>query len=397
MPRTFCEKCINKIKLASNFKRTGTASEDYLRSFVVKINQEFTKSLPTACSNRKESDNEDNDDSELEQLLLEERQDPLTEPTLNSHESLEEQPAVPVAEKIEKPVPSTSVAKKKPATKVEPKVEKESLQEYLDVDTAGLYTEEEQLEDDGMFGEESYDIMEIDNENGNDNIYLDETGKQVMGEEDGEFILVNFKSSDEDLSEKGSNYVVEEVFDAGTLDRDQLGQRKKHVNRMPRELIDKYARSTENNQHMCTKCVKVFSTRTNLIRHIQSHDGYKAYVCSICSKGFTQSGSLKQHMYIHTGERPYKCNFCSREFTQGKTLKFHLRRHTEEKPFVCEYCNTTFRQRDGLKRHLKAKHQVELKFERKASTSEKVFFVNIEDAGNNTDTTSQHETPEVKS
>lgn len=255
----------------------------------------FQKSLPTASRKDPESDDYE--------LFFD---DPLTEATVNSNKTSEERSAKLEVQKIEKPPPSAVVAKKKslqgnPELKVE-----EPMKEYLEVDTEALYTEEEQLEDnDGMFGEEIYDIMEIENGNGNENIYLDETGKQVLGEEDGEFILVNFKSSEEDLSEKDGTYaVVEDAYDdtSSPLDQKPQAKRKKHI-RMPKELIEKYAQSTDNNQHICTKCVKVFSTRTNLIRHIQSHDGYKAYLCTICNKGFTQSGSLKQHMYIHTGER----------------------------------------------------------------------------------------------
>lgn len=101
--------------------------------------------------------------------------------------------------------------------------------------------------------------------------------------------------------------------------------------------------------NMCTKCNKTFSTRTNLIRHMLTHENQKPYQCMICSTGFTQSGSLKQHMYIHTGERPYVCNICNAAFTQSKTLKFHMRRHTGEKPYTCLHCGMSFRQRDGLK------------------------------------------------
>lgn len=54
--------------------------------------------------------------------------------------------------------------------------------------------------------------------------------------------------------------------------------------------------------HYCRRCNKDFSTKTNLLRHIQTHDGVKPYQCNICGAGFTQNGSLKQHVFIHTGE-----------------------------------------------------------------------------------------------
>lgn len=383
-----------------------------MKSFVLRINQEFTKSLP-GTSKQKDSENED--DTDIELLLNENRAD-SNETNLQLPEEQEPIQPAPVAPKVfkhsektvEKPPPITPI-KKKPCVKIEKVTEAKAIldteteaKDYMDVESSELfkpvvktpeelYTEEEQLDEDGnMFGEEIYDIMEIE---GADNIYLDETGKQVLADEDGEFILVNFKSSNEDLTEKEQQFVVEELYDDEAPDTKQPTTRKKHVTRMPREIIDKYAQSTENNQHICTKCVKVFSTRTNLIRHIQSHDGYKAYVCQICDKGFTQSGSLKQHMYIHSGERPYKCEICNRAFTQGKTLKFHLRRHTEEKPFICSECNSAFRQRDGLKRHLRSRHSIELKYDRNNHMSDKIVYVSIDqDTGNNTDTKSNAST-----
>lgn len=112
--------------------------------------------------------------------------------------------------------------------------------------------------------------------------------------------------------------------------------------------------------HVCHKCNNTYSTRTNLQRHLNSHDGSKPYVCPTCNKGFTQNGSLKQHLYIHTGERPFVCDICNRSFTQAKTLTFHMRRHTGEKPYNCLTCGQSFRQRDGLKRHVQIRHSEEL-------------------------------------
>ncbi|XP_063706654.1 zinc finger protein 184-like [Culicoides brevitarsis] len=110
-------------------------------------------------------------------------------------------------------------------------------------------------------------------------------------------------------------------------------------------------------EHYCSQCDKSFSTKTNLFRHVATHDGRRPYVCNVCQKRFSQNSSLKQHHLLHTGEKPYKCSVCEQSFTQSKSLTFHMRRHTGEKPFRCEICNTMFRQKDGLKRHILLKHE----------------------------------------
>jgi uncharacterized Zn-finger protein len=404
LPRTFCDKCVAKIKLSTSFKKSSLSSDAYLKSFVLKINQEFNKSLPTVNTSAQNANESTEEEAEIEQMLFDEH------PFQKESAASTPDPIVPAAvlepkftPKIVKNTPEKIIPKKleKPKQQIV-KIEKineqkptimpdDSSKQYLEMDSAMYNENEEQLDDDGnIFGEEIYDIMEIDQDGSEENIYLDDSGSKVLAEDESEFILVNFKSSNEDLTDK-EQFVVEELYDDDPQsDIKPITARKKHVNRMPREIIEKYAQSTDSNQHICTKCVKVFSTRTNLIRHIQSHDGYKAYVCQICNKGFTQSGSLKQHMYIHSGEvrkcsfyprqilflffqRPYKCHFCDRAFTQGKTLKFHLRRHTEEKPFICTECNSAFRQRDGLKRHLKSRHNIELVYERNNQIDEKML------------------------
>lgn len=138
---------------------------------------------------------------------------------------------------------------------------------------------EQRLDEANIFDDkEIYDIMEIE---GNEDIYVDEAGNAILNDDDeeGEFILVNYKSSTDDLTQD-KHYLVEGDEDDED-DKEEFHehiekrQRKKHVQRMPREIVDRYAQSTDSNQHICTKCVKVFSTRTNLIRHIQSHDGNK--------------------------------------------------------------------------------------------------------------------------
>ncbi|CRK96731.1 CLUMA_CG010281, isoform A [Clunio marinus] len=242
----------------------------------------------------------DKEDPDIEQLLQEaddENKDASIESTATKEKTISKSSLLlkPKIEKFQENKIQPSVVKrnKKPRSQ-QVKIEaidcndKDSnTKEYIEMESSVMYSEDEddQLDnDENLFGEEIYDIMEIEN-GSTDNIYADESGgKQTMTDGDEEFILVNFKSSNDDLSEKDQQFVVEELID----EEFQVGRtgspRKKHVNRMPREIIEKYAQSTDNNQHMCKKCVKVFSTRTNLIRHIQSHDGYKAYVCPVCKK-----------------------------------------------------------------------------------------------------------------
>lgn len=228
----------------------------------MKINQEFTKSLPNKAG-RNEAESPEREDPEIEQLLFDEKQ--YQQPQESSpdfkHQITSEtetkcsvksdkQPSEKLEEKPKKSLVKTEKMRETKTLVVESESSEKDHKEYMDIESSALYAEdEEQLDDDGgMFGEEIYDIMEIENE-GSDNIYLDETGKQVLGDDEGEFILVNFKSSNEDLTEK-DQFVVEELYDDDVSEGKVVATRKKHVNRMPREIIEKYAQSTDNNQHM---------------------------------------------------------------------------------------------------------------------------------------------------
>jgi hypothetical protein len=262
---------------------------------VLKINQEFKSKLPTVGSSQ-QTDSEQNEieDPELEQLLFEEQQESVIanssiQDANVSSKVLKTSPVKPAKSQVYiRKVESQKQEKSEYKAIVTATESQSDKDEYMEMETSALYTEEdeneeEQLDDDGnIFGEEIYDIMEVENE-GSDNIYLEESGKQAL-DDDGEFILVDFKSSTEDLDGKVEQFMVEEVYEKQDK-KPSSGTRKKHVNRMPREIVEKYAQSTDTNQHICTKCMKVFSTRTNLIRHIQSHDGFKPYTCEICNKG----------------------------------------------------------------------------------------------------------------
>ncbi|CAH1776376.1 unnamed protein product, partial [Owenia fusiformis] len=49
--------------------------------------------------------------------------------------------------------------------------------------------------------------------------------------------------------------------------------------------------------------------------------------CSICLKTFSLRGNLKRHMHIHTGDRPYKCNVCGEDFIHHTVYRRHQKNY----------------------------------------------------------------------
>ncbi|KAF8782483.1 Zinc finger protein 227 like protein [Argiope bruennichi] len=116
------------------------------------------------------------------------------------------------------------------------------------------------------------------------------------------------------------------------------------------KIIDR-KRSTVEKSFECGVCKKSFSSNSNLLNHIQKHNGDKKYVCHICQKKFMQNVYLKRHLRTHTGERPYTCEECFRCFAKRAQLNIHSRIHTGEMPYSCDICSKKFRHVGSLKYH----------------------------------------------
>lgn len=281
--------------MSSDFKRTCLASEKYLLDFMSKISMEFQKSLPVAA----DTDDEDDEHYDL---------------TKSSPESCDSKPLaskpenIPEAEKkITPPKPNALKEVEIDPIPTASVISAENESVLIDLEPSAIYNEEEQeqeleleqeqepeLIDDNdteIYNQhEIYDIMEVE-----DQEQLENAG-EYDAEGDSEFIYVNFKATEDgEVEEEEAVDEEDEPEDDESTDpkyfNDQFYAqskkspvRKKNV-KVPKDLIEKYAHSVDQNQHVCSKCIKVFSTRTNLIRHIQSHDGNKPYVCEVCSKG----------------------------------------------------------------------------------------------------------------
>ena len=102
---------------------------------------------------------------------------------------------------------------------------------------------------------------------------------------------------------------------------------------------------------------RAFGQKQKLLRHIQTHTGYRPYVCSVCSKRFSETSTLAQHMRTHTLERPFKCDFpgCDKSFSVMGSLTIHKRVHSGIRPFKCPYpgCARSFSESSNLHKHLR--------------------------------------------
>lgn len=140
----------------------------------------------------------------------------------------------------------------------------------------------------------------------------------------------------------------------------------------------------------CTICMKTFSDRRNLKKHIQNIHVNRdvRYACDLCDKSFTQPYSLAYHKELHTtsekkcsvadcpftSKHPkrlekhfrqqhtiqsaelFACDICQKTFAGTKRLQKHLQVHGPDNHF-CTFCNNkAFKTRAAFKTHMKTKH-----------------------------------------
>lgn len=75
-------------------------------------------------------------------------------------------------------------------------------------------------------------------------------------------------------------------------------------------------------------CIGEFKQRPKIMKHLQSHIGYKPYSCTNCPKKFADKYQIEVHNRSHTGERPFSCGGCGKRFRNNHSLSVHNRTHT---------------------------------------------------------------------
>nr|CAI5841251.1 unnamed protein product [Callosobruchus analis] len=148
----------------------------------------------------------------------------------------------------------------------------------------------------------------------------------------------------------------------------------------------------EERGYKCKKCNIGFPSRTNYLKHIYNHRTHKTYtcdcgkvfelwmerwkhqrgcetqkighICNICNKSFTTGFNLKQHYTVHSEVKEiFKCPYlnCDRSYNYKKNLKFHIQHFHEKvaKSYECpiDGCSMVFSQKQTMDRHVLRIHK----------------------------------------
>ena len=115
---------------------------------------------------------------------------------------------------------------------------------------------------------------------------------------------------------------------------------------------------------MCTLCLDLFSSRSELYNHRKLIHNLSAskqnentlYRCDFggCGKQFDQLRQFTRHKRAHL--KLYKCDVCLKCLSSSYHLKIHQRIHFNDKCEICKYCNKKFTDPSTKRKHIKYAH-----------------------------------------
>nr|XP_057906873.1 oocyte zinc finger protein XlCOF6-like isoform X2 [Doryrhamphus excisus] len=118
-------------------------------------------------------------------------------------------------------------------------------------------------------------------------------------------------------------------------------------------LLRIHQRSHKTRSYKCDQCNKSFASLTGLQSHRTSHNTDNRFLCPQCGKWFKTRDGLEGHLRRHSGERPFRCPYCSKDFAALAGLNVHVRRHTGERPYVCTVCSKGWPSGGDLQKHMR--------------------------------------------
>ena len=119
-------------------------------------------------------------------------------------------------------------------------------------------------------------------------------------------------------------------------------------------------------KHVCYVCGSVFTTKSNLGKHLsRSHGIFKRkeykrpeVECPHCHKKYFKYLLQRHIRRMHQEFREYPCSNCDKEYPDKNELKRHiLLDHIKARPFRCKLCGREFKKGWDLNYHICATHE----------------------------------------
>ncbi|XP_068425075.1 zinc finger protein 236-like isoform X2 [Clinocottus analis] len=145
--------------------------------------------------------------------------------------------------------------------------------------------------------------------------------------------------------------------------------------------LQRHLREHEVNDkpHRCDQCPQTFNVEFNLTLHRSTHTT-SDFTCPVCNKRFSRIASLKSHIMLHVKEENLICAECGDEFILQSQLSLHLDEHRKElsgvKVYTCKTCDKEFKTSAHLKEHMKSHVKM-----RPLSSSSRNYKKNIDRSG----------------
>ena len=70
-------------------------------------------------------------------------------------------------------------------------------------------------------------------------------------------------------------------------------------------------------EHICRKCSKSFTSKTDLETHIENAcDKVKIHTCNLCNMSFGENNSLQKHIKtVHAETKTFSCTLCDKRLS----------------------------------------------------------------------------------
>lgn len=146
--------------------------------------------------------------------------------------------------------------------------------------------------------------------------------------------------------------------DAGTMLRARalcLGRKGRGRPFMPKPK-DVVLRQPIGKKFECSDCSAVFTTKINLVAHVNMHRGIRPYRCVDCPRAYTSQARLQRHMRQHSDDH-FMCDYCARAFKVKAALVVHLNTHAPLRKFGCSECERRYATKNALNHHVRRVHR----------------------------------------